>query len=68
MAGLRILEYDRKSLAAGQLRETAFFDVVPGSTSQSSPAPGVADAPIRRKCAPVEVAGDRDGVTPVVSF
>jgi choice-of-anchor B domain-containing protein len=30
MAGLRILEYDKKSLAAGQLREVAFFDVVPG--------------------------------------
>jgi len=30
MAGLRILEYDRKALAAGQLREIAFFDVVPG--------------------------------------
>ena len=30
MAGLRILEYDKKSLAAGQLREAAFFDVVPG--------------------------------------
>jgi choice-of-anchor B domain-containing protein len=29
MAGLRILEYDRKSLAAGQLREIAYFDVVP---------------------------------------
>jgi choice-of-anchor B domain-containing protein len=29
MAGLQILEYDRKSLAAGQLREIAFFDVVP---------------------------------------
>jgi choice-of-anchor B domain-containing protein len=29
MAGLRILEYDKKSLAAGQLREVAFFDVVP---------------------------------------
>jgi hypothetical protein len=30
MAGLRILEYDKKSLAAGKLREVAFFDVVPG--------------------------------------
>jgi hypothetical protein len=30
MAGLRILEYDKKSLTAGQLREVAFFDVVPG--------------------------------------
>ena len=29
MAGLRILEYDKKSLARGQLREVAFFDVVP---------------------------------------
>lgn len=28
-AGLRILEYDDASLAAGQLRETAFFDVFP---------------------------------------
>jgi choice-of-anchor B domain-containing protein len=30
MEGLRILEYTRKSLAAGQLEEVAFFDVVPG--------------------------------------
>jgi choice-of-anchor B domain-containing protein len=29
MAGLRILEYDKRSLARGQLREVAFFDVVP---------------------------------------
>jgi choice-of-anchor B domain-containing protein len=29
-SGLRILEFDRKSLEAGQLREVAFFDVVPG--------------------------------------
>ena len=30
-AGLRILEFDNASLAAGQLREVAYFDVVPGS-------------------------------------
>lgn len=29
-AGLRILEFDDASLAAGQLHERAFFDVVPG--------------------------------------
>ncbi len=29
MAGLRILDYDRASLRAGELRERAFFDVVP---------------------------------------
>jgi choice-of-anchor B domain-containing protein len=30
-AGLRILDYDRRSLAAGQLREVAYFDVFPAS-------------------------------------
>ena len=30
MAGLRILEFDNESLAAGQLREVGYFDVVPG--------------------------------------
>ncbi len=30
-AGLRILDYDRKSLAKGQLREVAYFDVFPAS-------------------------------------
>jgi hypothetical protein len=30
MAGLRILEFDNASLAAGQLNPVAFFDVVPG--------------------------------------
>jgi choice-of-anchor B domain-containing protein len=29
-AGLRVLEFDEQSLAAGQLREVGFFDVVPG--------------------------------------
>ena len=30
MAGLRILDYDNESLAAGRLDEVGFFDVVPG--------------------------------------
>jgi choice-of-anchor B domain-containing protein len=30
-AGLRILEYDKKTLAAGKLREVAYFDVFPAS-------------------------------------
>jgi len=31
MAGLRILDYDDRSLSRGKLNEIAFFDVVPGS-------------------------------------
>ena len=30
MAGLRILEFDKRSLRAGQMNEVGFFDVVPG--------------------------------------